>query len=727
MITRGIIYSPGSGGGGAAVSLTGPTETYQGHTETWEISDFSSFGTYIASVSHGSISITGSTVTAIIAGDAPETATITITRDGIATAFSLTVLPVSIHAPTVTIAGYPDSIPIAPVITTSAFAITGDTDTHASTSYQIKNTATGVVVWQALDSDQLTSIDTADTMSPFLDTATEYTLDVWHTGTTYGAGPVTAMDFTTADIYVEPPSLTIEGFPDSIPTGPLLSTGAIFVFGGSDTLASVTWRIKTTAGGTVWESPEDETNTTEIQVPDDTLGLNIEYDFECIHNGSVYGASAPTVKRGTVINIYTATPTISVTGEPDAVPESPVITTGAFSTVNGSDTHAETEYRAIRTSDSYEVWAASSITELLQKTIPAELLAEATEHRFEARHRGEAYGWGDWASTTATTMAEFPPVMVAGVVLTADGSGGNPGGVWQRIDEAGNAISAPDAAFWDQFFSGVEEYLVDGQHMVKIPQYYYKRGSAAVGLAEQAFWVSNSEKPGFTPFPAGEFEYGKYAASESGGKLQSIPGVMPKVSTSLTDFLTMATARNTGGVTGFRLHHYSMWLALQWLYLVRHASGDSQAVTGDGRVSQSSAANVDATDVAEAEFLGILGLWGNVHEWIDGARMNGDNQERRGYSGDWAATGEPLFNNGSAFYLQTFRMSGDQFLPATFETSNGDVTIPDYMRWRDGDRYPYVGGLWSDGAGAGLWCMLCLNAASSTYASGGSRLARVVA
>lgn len=341
----------------------------------------------------------------------------------------------------------------------------------------------------------------------------------------------------------------------------------------------------------------------------------------------------------------------------------------------------------------------------------------------------------DMGATTVTysSSVTIQVAQIIGVKLVT--TGGN-GGTWAHIDDAGAEIAAPSTSWFNAHpvWGGIVDQIIDGQYMVKVPKFYYKRGAAADGKA--AWWISDQPIAGFSVFPAfvldgaevDQFWYGKYQASESGGKLQSTPGVLPKVSTSLTDFLTMATARNTGGVTGFRLHHYDMWLAIQWLYLVENATMDSQTRTGQGRVTASSAANVDASDVAQAAYRGMVGLWGNVYQWMDGVRTLNDVIERRAYNGSWISTGEPVPNSGNATYPLTFRPSApQQFISDTFETGNTNATLPDYTRWRSGgEYYPCVGGVWSYAANAGLWCVDCGYSASSALSGVGARLARIV-
>lgn len=334
------------------------------------------------------------------------------------------------------------------------------------------------------------------------------------------------------------------------------------------------------------------------------------------------------------------------------------------------------------------------------------------------------------STATYSSSVTIQAAQIIGVKLVA--TGGN-GGTWAHIDDAGAEIATPSTSWFNAHpvWGGIVDQIIDGQYMVKVPKFYYKRGTAADG--KPAWWISDQPIAGFAVFPAfvldgaevDQFWYGKYQASESGGKLQSIAGVLPKVSTSLTDFLTMATARNTSGATGFRLHHYDMWLAIQWLYLAENATMDSQTHTGQGRVTESSAANVDAADVAQATYRGMVGLWGNVRQWMDGVRTNNSVIERRTYNGTWVSTGESAPGNT---YPTTFRTtSPDSFLPDTFETGNTNATLPDQVYWRDGgEYYPSVGGYWSIAANAGLWYVFCGNSASFTNGVIGARLARIV-
>lgn len=322
---------------------------------------------------------------------------------------------------------------------------------------------------------------------------------------------------------------------------------------------------------------------------------------------------------------------------------------------------------------------------------------------------------------------------VIGVALRATGG---PGGTFDHIDAAGNTIVSPDAAWFDSHpvWGAIQDVIVDSQDMVEIPKFYYKRGTAG---GDAAWWISPDPIDGFEVFPAfvldgveaGSFQVGKYQGSSSGGKMQSIPGVLPVANITIGTAISQAAARNGGTVEGFRLFHCDMWLAIQWLYLIENATMDSQAQTGGGRVNESSTANVDAADVAEATYRGMVGLWGNVRPWIDGVRTLSSVIQRRTYTGAWESTGEAVPNSGNETYPIDFRDSSpDSFIPNAFSATNDtSATVPDYVRWRNsGEYYPNVGGAWGNGAGAGLWYVACFHTSSHSLSYIGGRLARVV-
>ncbi len=430
------------------------------------------------------------------------------------------------------------------------------------------------------------------------------------------------------------------------------------------------------------------------------------------------------------------------------VVEQPTMQTGAFAVSGGTDTHAASQWQIRTAAGAWDLphWdSGEDAANLLSKVVPAGVLAAGQSVYFlRARHKGATTGWSEYSpEVKITTKQVFANIV--GVCCTATGGDG---GTWVWVDEAGGTIAAPGSAYFaaHPVFGGMQDVTIDGQAMVKVPKFYYKREVIASGVnaGKEAWWVSDQPVSGFEIHPAfrnagadiDQIYVGKYQASSDGTKLKSVSGVLPAVSKSLTTFQTEAAARNTGGVTGFMLWSIFQWSAIQWLYLVENATMDSQEKTGMGRVSTSSAANVDAADVAQATYRGIVGLWGNVWQWMDGLKTVPTtgyiNLWDRNGNKTWVDTGRKRAAADGTIYPTTF-MDGvgagfnydDVFIGDTGPTSNADATAPDYQYFALGEYFPIVGGSWSNGLSAGLWNVSCGGAASDASTSVGARLAKV--
>ncbi len=336
-----------------------------------------------------------------------------------------------------------------------------------------------------------------------------------------------------------------------------------------------------------------------------------------------------------------------------------------------------------------------------------------------------------------------PTGEIIGVVLIDTGV---KGGGMAHIDEAGNTVASPHTAWFDAQapWAGVQDELIDGQFMVRIPKFYYRRGPVEAGehAGRDAWWISTSPAPGFKVHPAfvlngaevDQFWYGKYQGYVADGKLSSVPGVIPTRDRSITQFFDDGEARNVDGVHGFRMHHVNMVSAIQWLALIESGSFDSQGVFGEGRTSSSSPAAVDAADTAQASYRGIIGAWGNIWMRCDGLRLgSGGAFERRGYeSGSlttgWASTGITR-SSSSAHSTVTFKNAGevdDLFISESTASTGSSVTVPDYVVYSgDSGAYLYVCG-GSSAGGPGLWSAGVAGSDMNTSTAFGSRLARVL-
>ena len=320
-----------------------------------------------------------------------------------------------------------------------------------------------------------------------------------------------------------------------------------------------------------------------------------------------------------------------------------------------------------------------------------------------------------------------------------------------RIDVDGNTLSGTQYDLGGSYYDAhgafaFEEQTVDGQTMIRIPAMYYKRAAISGGDhdGKQAWWVSDGPADGFVLHPAfydagspvDQIWIGKYeGVSDAGGtKVGSFGGTTPLVSINQTVYRSRCEARNAGGVTGFGMMSIYQIAVVQMLAMIETALTDSQAALGNGRVSQSSAANVDAADVAQAAYRGLVGLWGNVWHHVDGYRTDGSgNIELWDRTGGKTWIGTATKRNFASFVIGTGLMLGVSGTGFDF----GDVFVVDTQdtvdpTWVDGiiilqsaSRVCYHGGNWNDGADAGLWAFYGAYVAGIADASIGGRLAKV--
>jgi hypothetical protein len=469
------------------------------------------------------------------------------------------------------------------------------------------------------------------------------------------------------------------------------------------------------------------------------------------------GADTITIQRGTgqrtlTVQILPAAvlpPTVTVTGAPSDVPEAPLIGTSAFQTVGASDTHASTTWRVRRVADGAVVWESVNDTvNKTQITVPSGILQKNTQYRFEAIHNGATLGASDVGFIQATTKQQFANII--GLVQVATGGGA---GTYVRIDE-NFAPKTTDAAFFNNHptYAGITEQTIDGQQMVKIPKFWFKAGTVPSGTyAGKTYWmISDQPVSGFSVHPAfigaggvelDQIWVGKYQAGYDGtSKATSVAGAMPMVSMDFPTARQRAYARNVGGVTGFREWSAYDLSAIQMLMSIEIGGLDVQVLIGQGRVSQSSAAAVNAADVAQASWRGIVGLWGNVWQMVDGLKRNGGTWWRWQYNAPGSATpgdfttgyintGVPALSTSGypVTFDATMLATAGLFVPATVDGTASNGSTGDYF-WSNtstDDRVLYHGGAWGNGANAGLFSAYAGFAPSLAIGSFGARLAKV--
>lgn len=189
------------GGGGAGVSLEGPTGIYITQSVQFQITDYDVFSGYLVQVSAGTASIAGSTISFTAPLEAGAV-TLTVFAGDYQRDIHLDILPERPAAPTIT-SPAATGVMGNPTLSTGAFSLIGpNTDTHAATDWEIWTGAgrTGTLVWSSLNNsaNKLSITLPQDTLT----VATDYHMAARHIGATFGAGDWATQAFRTADQFL---------------------------------------------------------------------------------------------------------------------------------------------------------------------------------------------------------------------------------------------------------------------------------------------------------------------------------------------------------------------------------------------------------------------------------------------------------------------------------------------------------------------------------------------
>ncbi len=312
---------------------------------------------------------------------------------------------------------------------------------------------------------------------------------------------------------------------------------------------------------------------------------------------------------------------------------------------------------------------------------------------------------------------------------------------WQRIDADGNPVDVTAGELdAHPVYAGIRDEVIDGQHMVRVPAFHFRAGGVASGehAGKKAVWISDAPAEGFCLHPAfvnarvqlDRFYVGKYQGTPDGDKLGSQPGLAPLTQINFPAMQKAAEARN-GEHDGFQLWSIYHLGAIQMLALIELGTPDARSVLGDGHVNGGGARLVNDEVVAQASWRGIVGLWGNVWQMVDGLQTD---EERRYRIWDteggksYVSTGVKAPSGG--WFHRRAKKQGEGFdLGAVFvakktREDRDDSAFGNYfLAWENAAAYH--GGAWGNGADAGLFCLAVSGAASHSHTGVGGRLAKV--
>lgn len=235
------------------------------------------------------------------------------------------------------------------------------------------------------------------------------------------------VEFTTGDVtHANTPVITLKGFansPTDIGSGLTIEGGAYSVNdSSSDTHKATSWSIRLKNGrANVWESLNDETHKTSIEVPKGTLQKSTAYVVTVIYHSTNFNDSSPAEHEFTTSNDFgtVQAPVITISGEPNKILETPKFSGGVFSCTRDPDTHEATEIQVIKSQDQSTVWTHTAAGAITSLTIPKGKLTVSTQYKVKMRYKGASYGWSEWAEKDFTTAAEFTRYLYIGVPGTS--------------------------------------------------------------------------------------------------------------------------------------------------------------------------------------------------------------------------------------------------------------------------------------------------------------------
>ena len=273
-----------------------------------------------------------------------------------------------------------------------------------------------------------------------------------------------------------------------------------------------------------------------------------------------------------------------------------------------------------------------------------------------------------------------------------------------------------------------ETVVQDGNTMIKIPT-FYKRFDTITNNQITAFSISKTKvNNDFVPYPCFVKQDGSGAVMDyilvSKGKATGTTSKATCVSgESPLTFITISQMRNAARANGVGWQQFD-WMVLQLLrdlFCVVFATTNSQSIFLGRTSGFSNAATVGNTwnistpcgwntTTMQNRFFGIEDVFGNVTEWCDGVVFKDSTIYSTVDYNKFTDSISNMVNSGSratsSGYISALTYNAAQpFLNYPSAASGGEGQYYcNYELYDKASAVVHVGGGWSRGAGAGLWC-----------------------
>jgi hypothetical protein len=288
-------------------------------------------------------------------------------------------------------------------ISASAFSVSGGTDTHASSDWQIASDSGFLTVL----AQSLTDTTNKTTWVPSgLQAGAVCYVRVRYRGTGLGVTPYSSgIKFTTLAV-----SAPVIASPASAATGVALRPAvqaSLFSSTGSDTHHSSDWQIATDSAfsNVVQSSLTDQTNKTTWTPSVDLAGA-AQFFVRVRYRGatgvlSSYSTAVSFTTQSIAVPVVN-TPTITSPSSGASGVKGP-FTTSAFGTMNGSDTHGSTDWLIAADSAFSSILARSDADAQNKLSWTPSGLTSGTSYYVRARHNGSSIGSSAWSAGVAFT------------------------------------------------------------------------------------------------------------------------------------------------------------------------------------------------------------------------------------------------------------------------------------------------------------------------------------
>lgn len=299
--------------------------------------------------------------------------------------------------------------------TTDSFSSSVVGDTHVATHWQVSASSSFTVLASESVDD---TVNKLTWVSGSLAPTTMYYVRARHKGSVNGYSEWSvSISFTTGSAMPASPSITSPS-DGAVNIGKTVQVTAssFSVINGTDTHVASHWQLSTSAtfATILYESADDTINKTTWT--SGTLSATTQYYIRVRYKGTTYGYGAWSEVIAVTTNSQVPdAPTITspYNGSTDATVNQ-VISCGALSVTNGTDTHVATHWQ-LSTNSSFSNILYESIDDTVNKTSwsPGTLVITTTYY-VRAKHKGGSFGYSPWSSvssfTTKTPKPDAPTI-----------------------------------------------------------------------------------------------------------------------------------------------------------------------------------------------------------------------------------------------------------------------------------------------------------------------------